>query len=128
MNKLDSFKGHHLELKNVSRTYFHSEDDKKHTVLDAPANIFDAWIAQFVETIENVDRASWDIFQRWNIINAVLAEGLLCVVGLSDGDHLERMNVIPLEAKPEEKASGLASENDDIESHKPATGDTSHDQ
>lgn len=46
-------------------------------VADAPAEAFDAWIAEVVEQIINVDRAIWNIYDRWNIINACLEAEVL---------------------------------------------------
>lgn len=107
----------HLDLKNVDRTYFRTPTNgQKYSVMDAPAPEFDAWIMQFVESIENVDRTTWDIFQRWNIINAVIMEGLLIIVHLASGDKLER----PSEGNSEEKSSDSASE---ISSQEPSEAD-----
>ena len=89
----------HLELRKTGQTFFRW-NGQKHSVKDAPPDIFDQWIRQFVDKIVNVDTDKWNVFQRWNIINAVLNNGLLVIVHLQSGDKLERPPV-------EEKSSDL---------------------
>ncbi len=52
---------------------------------DAPPEVFDAFIAQVVEEIVNVDRSEWEIFERWHIINACLEADVLILRELPDG-------------------------------------------
>lgn len=78
MSKQDLSK-QHLELRNAAQTWF-QVDGQEYSVKNAPPAVFDAWIRQFVEEIVNVDTSTWSVFQRWNIINAVLREGLLSIV------------------------------------------------
>ena len=59
-------------------------------VADAPAEAFDTWIAEVVEEIVNVDRERWDIYDRWNIINACLeAEVVLLAEVEGQGGSLQ---------------------------------------
>ena len=50
--------------------------------------MFDAFIAEVVEEIVNVDRTTWDIFDRWNVINACLEADVLLLTELPDGSLL----------------------------------------
>lgn len=66
--------------------------------------MFDGWIRQFVDIIKNVDTETWDMFDRWQIVNAVLDAQLL----MFNGDVLERKKNLPTsEANSEEKTSVL---------------------
>lgn len=51
----------------------------------------------------NVDTATWSVFHRWNIINAVLKEGLLVITPLASGDTLERSPMPESEVDSSEK-------------------------
>lgn len=99
MNKQDLLK--YLELKNVGRTLFEWEE-QTYTVKDAPPGIFDQWIRQYVEEIINVDTFLWDIFDRWQIINAVLKAGILHLEEMPNGTFFFR-----IERKAELKSSEL---------------------
>jgi hypothetical protein len=91
----------HLELRKIGQTFFHW-NRQKYSVRDAPPQIFDQWIRQFVESIVNVDIEKWDSFQRWNIINAVLNNGLLVIAQLQSGDKLGRPPMVSSEEKASE--------------------------
>lgn len=66
--------------------------------------MFDGWIRGFVDVIKNVDTETWDMFDRWQIVNAVLDAGLLTF----NGDVLERKKKLPdAEVQTEEKTSEL---------------------
>lgn len=54
-------------------------------VADAPAEAFDPWIAEVVEQIINVDRTMWNIYDRWNIINACLEAEVLTLAEVEGG-------------------------------------------
>jgi hypothetical protein len=47
--------------------------------------VFDAWIREYVETIINVNTFLWDIFDRWQIVNAVLEGKFLVLMDQEDG-------------------------------------------
>lgn len=64
---------------------FQTEDGKKHNVKDASPEIFDAWVRDYVEEIQGVDTAVWQIFHRWNIINDLLKGEFLDLVQYEDG-------------------------------------------
>jgi hypothetical protein len=59
--------------------------------------VFDAWIQQFVEAVEGVDVQKWQIFHRWNIINAMLQEEVLALASDASGYALN----CPSETAPE---------------------------
>lgn len=60
---------------------------QKHSVKDAPPDVFDAWICQYVEHIVNVDTSAWMTHDRWLIINAVLEADVLII---EDGVLVEK--------------------------------------
>lgn len=65
-----------LNLLETPQTWFHwNESDVN--VKEAPPEIFDAWIAQYVDEITDVDRSTWEIFLRWEIINDCIKAGIL---------------------------------------------------
>jgi hypothetical protein len=77
-------------------------------VSDAPPEVFEAFIAEVVEEIVNVDRAQWDIFDRWHIINACLEADVLLLMELPDGrlilarpNEEEMRSTAPLAYDPE---------------------------
>lgn len=74
----------YLELKKTVATSFVWQNEK-HNLRNAPPLVFDEWIRQYVEIIKNVDTQEWDIFDRWQIVNAVLAEGIIEVVDADNG-------------------------------------------
>jgi hypothetical protein len=76
-----------LRLAQLKETSFQWEEET-HQVADAPVEVFDAFIAEVVEEIVNVDRTIWDIFDRWNIINACLEADVLLLTELPDGSLL----------------------------------------
>ena len=75
-------------------------------VRDAPPDVFDAFISEVVETIINVDRKKWPIFQKWRIINAAISEDVLEL--LPDGDNFRLQ--LPEVGISEEKASTTEAE------------------
>jgi hypothetical protein len=65
--------------------------------------VFDAFIAEVVEQIINVDRAVWNIHDRWNILNACLQADVLILTEVPGGrfqltyqDEEEQLPVAPL--------------------------------
>jgi hypothetical protein len=76
----------YLKLAQTRVTSFHWAGEEV-MVSDAPPEVFDAFIAQVVEEIVHVDRAAWEIFDRWHIINACLEADVLILTELPDG-HL----------------------------------------
>ncbi len=50
--------------------------------------VFDGWIRQFVDKILNVDVEEWDIYDRWQITNAVIAGQLLTLSAQDDGSAI----------------------------------------
>jgi hypothetical protein len=74
----------YLKLAHTRVTSFHLAGQEV-TVSDAPPEVFDAFIAQVVEEIVHVDRAAWEIFDRWHIINACLEADVLILMELLDG-------------------------------------------
>jgi len=83
-----------LNLMDTPRTWFRWLGNEQN-VKDAPAEVFDDWIAQYVDTINGVDRSTWEIFHRWGITNACIDGQLLVLVARPDGSLIV-----------EEKASG----------------------
>jgi hypothetical protein len=69
-------------------------------VVDAPAPMFDAFMAQVYEDITDIDRQTWDIYDRWDIINDALAYGDMALLPAPDGTLVLEV------AQPEEKPSG----------------------
>lgn len=88
----------------VERTFL-VFNEQKYTVKDAPPKVFDAWVSQFVETISNVDREEWELFQRWQVVNAAL-DGKFLVLIRESGTFFLRL-------RAEEKSSEQTSENVD---------------
>jgi hypothetical protein len=74
LNGQDSLK--RFDLKTVAASSFDWEG-QSHTVRQAPSSVFDTWVRQYVEEIEDVNTELWDIFDRWGIIKALLNEGYL---------------------------------------------------
>lgn len=92
-----SKQGNYLKLQQVSQTFL-TWQSERYSVKDAPPDVFDAWIRQYVETILNVDTFQWDIFDRWQIINAVLDVGILVI----HSDTLEHPSIQLSEEKSSE--------------------------
>lgn len=88
----------------VERTFL-VFNEQKHSVKNAPPKVFDSWVSQFVKKISDVDRDEWEPFQRWQIINELLA-GKFLVLRLESGTFF-------LRSKAEEKSSEPTSENVD---------------
>ena len=103
----------YLELAKVDQTFLIYEK-QKYSVEAVPPDVFDKWIRQFVETIINVDTFLWDIFDKWQIINAVLEGQFLTMKDQGDGTFLlqskheseEKASEAPEQS--EEKASELS--------------------
>lgn len=57
----------------------------KHNVRQAPPEIFDQWIRQYVEEIIDVNTQIWDKFDRWGIINEILKGGFLILFDEQNG-------------------------------------------
>jgi len=93
-----------LNLMDTPRTWFHWNGDD-YSVSAAPANVFDAWIRDYVEEIEDVDTAVWEIFQRWEIINTVIKGRLLMLQQREDGSQILEAFSSGSASEPEEKAS-----------------------
>jgi hypothetical protein len=74
----------YLKLAHTRLTSFHWAGQEV-TVSDAPPEVFDAFMAEVVEEIVHVDRAAWDIFDRWHIINACLEADVLILTERPDG-------------------------------------------
>ena len=73
-----------MKLEDSKRTVF-AFQDKTFKVVDAPAEVFDAFVMEFTEDVLNVDRTKWPIFLRWRWINQSLAEEVLILKELPDG-------------------------------------------
>lgn len=86
-----------LNLLETPRTWFHW-NGKDENVKEALPDVFDAWISQYVEEITDVDRSVWEIFHRWDIINACIRGGVLRLQRSE-----EKASIV--EAEVEEKAS-----------------------
>jgi hypothetical protein len=99
----------HLALLDTMRTYF-LWNKHEWNVKDAAPDVFDHWIRQFVDEIVNVDTATWEIFHRWNIINAVIDGQFLIVRKRGDGTLLVEAKASASEPIPEAKASELTSD------------------
>lgn len=102
-----------LRLEQLGITSFQWENVTPYMVRYAPAEVFDAFIAEVVEQIINVDRAIWPDFDRWNVVNECLAEDVLTLNMLPDGsleltipevedqDQEERITTEPLSSEQE---------------------------
>lgn len=87
-----------FDLKTVAAASFEWEG-KWYTIRQAPAPVFDVWVRQFVEQIEDVNTEQWDIFDRWGIVKALLNEKFL-VLTQDDGSsklrgRAEETNSVP---------------------------------
>jgi hypothetical protein len=80
-------KGSHLSYLKLAQTRVTSFQwgGQEAKVVDAPPEVFDAFITEAVEEIVNVDRAEWEIFERWHIINACLEADVLILTERPDG-------------------------------------------
>lgn len=103
-SKKDRTSVQRLKLTDAPRTWFHW-NGSEHNVETVPADIFDAWIREYVDVIEDVDTATWEIFQRWGIINAVIADHLLMLKNREDGSQILEAFSSELTSGSEEKAS-----------------------
>lgn len=70
------FPSSYMRLDQAATTWFRWHN-KEISVRGAPPDVFDAFIAQVVERILNVDRKVWPIFHRWRIVNDALHEQAL---------------------------------------------------
>lgn len=78
-----------LSLKQAATTFL-TWQGEQFSVRQAPAKVFDLWVRQFVEQIEDVNIEEWDIYDRWNIINELLKGGFLVLVeGNGSSAHLK---------------------------------------
>ncbi len=66
-----------LNLMDTPQTWFHWNESEENVAKASP-EVFDAWISQYA-LISNVDRTKWEIFHRWDIINACIKGGALRV-------------------------------------------------
>ncbi len=85
-----------LNLMDAPRTLFHWNGNEENVAKASP-EAFDAWISQYA-LISNVDREKWEIFHRWDIINACIKGGRL---KLQQSE--EKASIVEVEV--EEKAS-----------------------
>lgn len=108
-----------LNLLDAQRTWF-LYDQGVFNVKEAPPDIFDAWIRQFVEEITNVDTSFWEIFHRWGIINSCIRGGVLTLRKGDDGSQVIEAFSSGSEVRGEEKASDSTSENQEYELPEPA--------
>ena len=65
-----------LNLMDAPRTSFRWNENDENVAAALPS-VFDAWISEYVENITDVDRAEWEVFDRWEIINVCIKEGVL---------------------------------------------------
>lgn len=65
----------HIPLQAI-KTISLSFQEQVHTIRDCPVDLFDAFVAQYVE-VENVNRDVWSAFQRWRVINFLIDDGVL---------------------------------------------------
>lgn len=108
-----------LNLLDAPRTWF-LYDQGVFNVKEAPPDVFDAWIRQYVEEITNVDTSFWEIFHRWGIINSCIRGGVLTLRKGDDGSQVVEAFSSGSEVKEEEKASDLTSKNQEYELPEPA--------
>lgn len=112
-----------LNLLDAPRTWFHF-DKSVWNVKEAPPDVFDAWIRQYVENITNVNTGTWEIFHRWAIINSCIRGGVLGLRIHEDGTQVveEKTSTTSSEseARAEVKASDSASENQEYGWPEPA--------
>ena len=93
-----------MKLEDSKRTSFEFRE-RSFKVIDAPPEVFDAFVMEFTEDVMNVDRAKWPIFLRWRWINQSLKEGVLLLTELPDGSlRLDIPEEVP--ASPSEVAGG----------------------
>jgi len=74
----------YMHLANVGQTFF-TWNGQKYSVQSAPPDVFDQWIREVVDRIVNVDTATWEIFHRWQIVNAAISGKFLLLSEASDG-------------------------------------------
>lgn len=98
-----------LNLLDAQKTWF-LFDESVFNVKEAPPDVFDTWIRQYVEEIANVDTAFWEIYHRWGIINSCIRGGVLTLRSQGDGSQIVEEKVSVSEVQVEEKASDLTSE------------------
>lgn len=82
----------YLALPDILRLSF-PLNERKINVKQALASEFHEFISQFVEEFEEVDTSVWPIHQRWRVINACLAGGILTLSEVENGYQLE----VPME-------------------------------
>lgn len=108
-----------LNLLDAPRTWF-LYDQGVFNVKEAPPDVFDAWIRQYVEEITNVDTSFWEIYHRWGIVNSCIRGGVLRLCPQDDGNQVLEAFSSESEVKIEEKTSDLTSENQEYELPEPA--------
>lgn len=67
-----------LNLMDAPRTSFRWNGNDENVATAAP-DVFDAWISEYVESITDVDRTEWEVFDRWEIINECIKGGVLAL-------------------------------------------------
>ena len=87
-----------LNLMDAPQTSFRW-NGKEENVAKASPETFDAWISQYVEEITDVDRATWEIFDRWEIINDFIRKGVLAVQTVE-----EKASIVELEMESDSEA------------------------
>jgi hypothetical protein len=95
--------GDALQLVDTPRTWF-LWNQQEYTVRDAPSSIFDAWITHYAD-VSNVDRARWEIFRRWDVLNVCLDEEVLTLRTRPDGSQILEEASSTSEANVEEPSS-----------------------
>jgi hypothetical protein len=77
----------YMALKQAIRTFFYWEE-KQYNVRQAQPIVFDGWVRQYVEEIVDVDTEEWDVYDRWQIVNALLSEKFLLMIEGEDGSSV----------------------------------------
>ncbi len=94
----------YLPLRDVVKTQFETQN-ATYTVKDAHPDIFDSWIRQYVEEIQNVNTAIWTVFQRWNIINELLKERIVKLLPTEEGYKLEAISEVQIEVSSSDSST-----------------------
>jgi hypothetical protein len=98
-----------MALNQAVKTLF-TWQGQSYNVRQAPAPVFDGWVRQYVEEIQDVDTGEWDIYDRWNIVNALLQGKFLFLVAGESGSSVLRSKREMNEAEAKSSAVPVVAE------------------
>jgi len=64
-----------IKLTEMRERYFHTASGQVVNLEDASAADFDAWMSQYLDFDEDVDRAAWPLILRWQAVNFAVKNG-----------------------------------------------------